>query len=71
MIRINCSKCSKPIEVTTLSTEGPYDLHDQPSIPYWVKISLDGTLIICGCCKHQSRFEYDHIDDRLEVLNES
>lgn len=68
MIRVNCKNCGKPIEVTTLSTEGPYDLHDQPSIPYWVKVSLDGTVVFCGGCKGASRFEYDYVDDVVNLI---
>lgn len=68
MISINCPYCEKIIEVHTLSSEGPHSLHEQERIPYHIKISLDGTLMFCGCCKKASRFEYDYVDDVLSVV---
>lgn len=68
MIRTNCPKCDKPIEVPTLCPDGPFDMHSQHLIPYYVKLSLDGTMSICGCCKTASRFEYDYVEDKLSLI---
>ncbi len=65
MISISCPKCEKVIEVPTLSLHGPFTLDKQEDIPFNIKLSLDGVVVICGLCKCRYRFEYDHEYDEL------
>lgn len=68
VIRANCAKCEKPIEFRSLQEFDSFNIGD-PEIPSLLNLSLDGNIIICGCCKTYNAYRSDGKTSEVVILD--